>query len=45
MAKRRMNREGTIVFHKGTGYWMVQTFIEGHRFTTYSKTKALTSVD
>jgi integrase len=41
MAKRRLNGEGTIVFHTGIGFWMVQTTIDGKRITKYAKTKAL----
>jgi integrase len=41
MGKRRMNGEGSITFHKGTGFWMVQRTIDGKRVVKYAKTKAL----
>lgn len=41
MAKRRLNGEGSIVFHKGRGMWVMALTIDGKRAFRYGKTRAI----
>ena len=41
MAKRRLNGEGSIVFHKGRGMWVMALTINGSRTFRYGKTRAI----
>ena len=41
MANKRLNGEGSIVFHKGRGTWVMALTINGKRIFRYGKTRAI----